>query len=327
MQPLNQPRWILILTVVVAFGFITTIIIKVSNVLSESSYSERTDEQTKVTIITSDEVVDQSWGSLAYIGQLKIEEQFPIEVTLYSEINTEALQLETVERALEDGAKVIIGHGREFSDVFTELAPTHSNVNFVTIHGHAIHENQSVYSFNQGVIEAKAGIAAALITVTNKVGLIDAIDAREEQPQFEAALYQSNPEIAFYYKVVDSWDDDAKAGEYMKEMIDEGVDVIYARGNGFNRAVIEYGRQNQIYMIGYLEDQSYMASEWILTSVMNDVSQMYVAIMKDYFSEEGIQHGVKLLTEEDGVYQLAPFGPMFTKDDLQFIDNEANNRD
>ena len=57
----------------------------------------------------------------------------------------------------------------------------------------------------------------------------------------------------------------------------------------------------------------------MLTSVINDVSQMYVEIMKDYFSEEGIQPGLKLLTEEDGVYQLAPFGPMFTEDDLQYI--------
>jgi len=319
MQQSNQPRWILLLTVIVAIGFITTIIFKVSNVLNESSFIQKLEDKTKVTILTTDEIVDQSWGSLAYIGQLKIEEQFPVEVTLYSEINTEALQIDTLEKVIEDGAEVIIGHGREFSEVFTKLSPKYLNVNFVTIHGEAVHENQSVYSFNQGEIEKKAGIAAALISETKKVGLIDAVDARAEQPQFEEALYQENPDISLSYKVVNSWDDASKAVEYMEELVNEGVDVVYSRGNGFNRAVIEYGRKYQIYMIGYLEDQSYMAKDWLLTSVTNDVSQMYVEIMKDYFSEEGIQPGLKLLTEKDGVYQLAPFGPMFTEDDLQYI--------
>ncbi|GAE28599.1 positive regulator of comK [Halalkalibacter wakoensis JCM 9140] len=319
MQQSNQPRWILLLTVVVASGFITLMIFKVSNAFSELSSTQKLEDKTKVTILTSDEIVDQSWGSLAYMGQLKIEEQFPVEVTLYSEMKTEALLVETLEQALEAGAEVVIGHGREFSEVFTTFAPLYSDVNFVTIHGEAVHENQSVYSFNQGEIEKKAGIAAALISETKKIGLIDAVDAREDQPQFEEALYHVNPDLSLFYKVVDSWDDHSKALEYMEELVNEGVDVVYSRGNGFNRAVIEYGKKHQIYIIGYLEDQSYMASNWVLTSVMNDVSQMYIAIMKDYFSEEGIQHGVKLLTEEDGVYQLAPFGPMFTKEDLQYI--------
>ncbi|GAE37433.1 BMP family ABC transporter substrate-binding protein [Halalkalibacter akibai] len=319
MQQSIHPRWILLLTVVVASGFIILMIIKVSNVLSESSFTPKLEDKTRVTILTTDEIIDQSWGSLAYVGQLKIEEQFPVEVTLYSEINTEPLQEETLEKVLETGVEVVIGHGREFSEIFTRYAPLYSNVHFVTIHGDAVHENQSVYSFNQGEIERKAGIAAALISETSKIGLIDAVDAREEQPQFEEALYQVNPDISLFYKVVNSWDDNSKAVEYMEELVNEGVDVVYSRGNGFNRAVIEYGRKHQIYMIGYLEDQSYMASEWMLTSVMNDVSQMYVAIMKDYFSEEGILPGVKLLTEEDGVYQLAPFGPMFTEEDLRFI--------
>ena len=40
MQQSNQPRWILLLTVVVAIGFIATIIFKVSNVLTNLIYSK-----------------------------------------------------------------------------------------------------------------------------------------------------------------------------------------------------------------------------------------------------------------------------------------------
>ena len=101
-------------------------------------------------------------GKFSLYWSIKIEEQFP-RLTLYSEINTDALQVETIEKVIEDGAEIIIGHGREFSEVFTKLSPKYLNVNFVTIHGEAVHENQSVYSFNQGEIEKKAGIAAALI--------------------------------------------------------------------------------------------------------------------------------------------------------------------
>ncbi|ARK30585.1 BMP family ABC transporter substrate-binding protein [Halalkalibacter krulwichiae] len=323
MQPFNKLGWISVVTSIVFLGFISAIIFKASGILDESAISKEYDnDKTKVTIITSDKILDQSWGSLAYKGQLKIEEQFPVDVELYSEVNTIQLQEETVLNAIDKGAHLIIGHGREFSDVFTSLSLKHPDVHFVTIHGTAENQNQSVYTFNQGKVEFLAGLTAALKTSSNKVALLDAYGVRESVPSFEDGLHYYNPDAEFFYKVVNSRDDGRKAVEIVELLIEDGVDVIYSKGNEFNRDVIEYAKLHDVYVIGYLDDQAYMAKDIVLTSVLNDVSQSYVAIMKDFYSDEGLQPGTRILTEKDEVYQLAPFGPMFSEEELQFMQHE-----
>jgi transcriptional activator of comK gene len=298
-------------------------ILKTKGIMLEAETSSSVKfEKTKVTIITSDIVADQSWGSLAYKGQLKIEEQYPIDVKLYSEIDTDKLMIETVTAAINDGSKLIIGHGREFSDIFTATARSHPDIQFVTIHGTSKHPNQAVYTFDQGEIEYFAGLTAARMTKTNKVAIIDAFKFIDKYHEFEISLAHYNQDAKFYYKVVDSRDDGKKATQLMKELIAEGVDVIYSKGNAYNRDVINLAKKENVYVIGYLDDQSYMGKEHVLTSVMNDVSQVYVAIMEDYFSGLGISSGKVMLNESHGVYSLAPFGPMFSEEDLQFIEDE-----
>ncbi|SDZ55925.1 transcriptional activator of comK gene [Evansella caseinilytica] len=322
MQQSAQLRWILIGTMIVALIFMATIIFKTTGILQNST--KTSNDKINVAIITSDDVVDQSWGSLAYKGQLKMEEKFPVNVTFYSLINTEKKMKDTCLEAVSNDTKVIIGHGREFSDLFTSLAPSYPDIHFVTIHGTAKHPNQSVYTFEQGDIEYFAALAASLKTKSNKIGLLDAIDGRERNPQFEIGLKHYKPEAEFIFKYVGSRDDSKKAVKLMEEMLQEGVDVVYSKGNAYNPDVIEFAKSHDMYVIGYLDDQSYMAADIVLTSVMNDVSQAYVAIMDDFFGDEGIPAGKIILTEKHGVYKLAPFGPMFSQKEIDWIQEEMD---
>ncbi|MDQ0256621.1 transcriptional activator of comK gene [Evansella vedderi] len=320
MQQSRQLRGIIIISTIVAIIFILVMMFKMRDILHSTNEAE--DNRTMVAIITSDEVVDQSWGSLAYLGQLKIEEQFPVIVSFSSEKNTEErMEMATME-AIDAGAEVIIGHGREFSGVFTEVAPSYPDIHFVTIHGNSEHPNQSVYTYWQNEMEYFLGLAAALKTETNKVGVLDPIHPREQDPQFEIGLQFYNPDASLYYSTVGSREDGEKAVELFQEMIDNGVDVIYTKGNAYNRDVIEHAKKHGIYVIGYLDDQSYMAENLVLTSMLNDVSQAYVEIMNDFFSEAGIPSGKNILDETHGVYSLAPFGPMFTEEEKEFIQGE-----
>ncbi|WP_368658385.1 BMP family ABC transporter substrate-binding protein [Metabacillus halosaccharovorans] len=326
MQQSTQLRFIGIIAVIVGIIFISIIGFKMKDIISEA-VSTGTDGKTKVTIITSDVIVDQSWGSLAYKGKLKMEELFPVDVTLYSEINTNKLIKDTIEEAVQNQSQVIIGHGREFSDAFTESAKKYSDIHFITLHGTSKYPNQSVYTFDQGEVEYFAALAAAKMTETNKVGLIDSYEARNKNPEFETGLAYYKPEIKFYYRHVNSRDDGKKASKILQQLIDEGVDVVYSKGNSFNRDVIDLAKTSGIYVIGYLDDQSYMGKDHVITSVKNDVSQAYVVMMEDYFSKDGIPHGQVMLSAEHGVYSLAPFGPMLSDKDKQFIENEMNKFD
>ncbi|TXC89315.1 BMP family ABC transporter substrate-binding protein [Metabacillus litoralis] len=326
MQQSSQLKMISIITGIVVIVILGTIIFQSRGIILQTT-SNVFSGKTKVAIITSDVVIDQSWGSLAYKGMLKIEEQYPVNVTFYSEIDKEKEMKATISEAINAGSKLIIGHGREFSDTFTAAAKKHKNVHFITIHGSSKYSNQSVYTFDQGEVEYFAALSAVLATKTNKVGLIDANYAREKNPEFETALTHYNPEIEFFYEAVGSRDDGITATKIFKKLIEQGVDVVYSKGNSFNRDIIDLAKKEGIYVIGYLDDQSYMAKNLVLTSVTNDVPQAYVSIMEDYFSSKGIPQGKVLLTKEDGVYSLAPFGPIFSNEDIKFIENEMKQYD
>ncbi|WP_186578880.1 BMP family ABC transporter substrate-binding protein [Aquibacillus kalidii] len=320
MQPNKQLRFILIISLV-AICIIAGIILFKSLDILERLYT-RGVEKAEVVILTSDVITDQSWGSLAYKGKLKIEEQYPTNVTLHSELKTSKLKEEMISKVVAGKPDVIIGHGREFSAFFAKVATKFPHINFVTIHGNAIHSNQSVYTFDQDRVEYIAGIIAGMKTTSNKVGLIDAFEAREKNTGFEKGLMKNNPHSTLDYRVVNSRNDGEKALQIVKEMIESGVDVVFTKGNGYNKDVVNYAKEKGIYVIGYLEDQSYMGRDIVLTSVQNDVSQAYVVLMKDYFSEEGLSSGKKMLDQSDGVYELAPLGPMFTEEEKQILQPE-----
>jgi transcriptional activator of comK gene len=316
----NQSKNILLFTIFVAILLVFTMIYKSSDILNVEAECDEEDE-TRVAILASDHILDQSWGSLAYKGQLEIEERFPINTTLHSELITDALKEETAVQMIEEGTDLIIGHGREFSETFTSLAENHPNIMFVTIHGTATYENQAVYTFDKGKVEYFAALVAALKTKTKKIGVIRSYEDRELVTQFEEGLQFYAPNVSLLYETVPDRNDGDGAIRAMNNMLDIGVDVIYTKGNGFNQQVIEYAIMKDIYVIGYLEDQSYMAKDHVLTSVTNDIPKVYVAIMDDYFSDEGISSGETSLNNGE-VYGLAPLGWMFAEVERKYIYNE-----
>lgn len=320
-------KWLLLVGSGIA---VTCLLLTAAFVIKTMNSANQETENTKtttVTILSAETTTDQSWGSLAYYGMTNIQQAYDVKTELVSELSSETLQENAAVKAAKLDSEIIIGHGREFSPIFNKVASSYPDTTFVTIHGDSKHKNQAVYTYDQGEIEYIAGIAATLVTKTNKIALIDAFEAREKNPQFERAIKKVAPEAEFSYVVVNSRDDGDQALTLMNELLEEGYDVFYAKGNGFNRDIIKRAIESNTFVIGYLDDQSYMGQTNVITSVMNDVPAAYLAIMKDYFSESGIKSGKTILTEDDGVYSLAEFGPMLSEEDKQYIAEEKEKKE
>jgi transcriptional activator of comK gene len=328
MRSANQIRIIIWVGIAVCLGLLSILGYKVNSVLSgqQSSVSSK---EVKVGIITSDVVNDQSWGGLAYEGQIRIEEMFPAEVELLSEKKTDEEMHSAAIELIHQDVQIIIGHGREFSELFTALAPSYPDVHFTTIHGTSEFANQSVFTykdFTEGYYAA--GMAAGLLTESKKVAIITPFETEELTVQtFIKGIKDLDLNINLLSRAVGNRDNEAEAQRITKELIDAGVDVIFTRGNAYNRAVINEVRKAGIYAIGFIEDQSYMAKDHVITSIVNDVPQTYVKIMEQFLDEDGIQSGTNILTYKEGVYRLAPFGPMVServkKRIFEYIDNQG----
>lgn len=319
----KQIRYILGVTIGLAAILLLVLLFRVYGVLQDTEASANI-ERKKIAILTSDYLGDQSWGSLAYKGKLKIEEQFPVSVMLFDSVDdqNERMITETVVEAAEWGADVVIGHGREFSAPFSNVALWYEDIHFVTVHGEAKVANQTAYTFHQGETDYFAALAAALKTETNQIAILDPFYKEERNYEFKQALDYYLPEANVYYESVNSRDDGDKAIEIMNKLLEKGVDVVYTRGNAYNSDIIHMAKNKGFYVIGYLEDQSYLAPNHVLTNVLNDIPQVYVSIMKDYFSEEGLPTGNVMLSNEDFVTKLSPFGTMFTEEEIDFINHE-----
>ncbi|WP_309086886.1 BMP family ABC transporter substrate-binding protein [Domibacillus sp.] len=321
----KRGRLILAAALTAAVAILVMVSLKAEEIVQKET-AVQTEKKVKVYILTADAIEDQSWSSLAYKGMLQIEDEFPVEAKLVSEIRSEVEMRKIIDQAVRSGAKVIIGHGREYSLPFDKAAADYPDVQFANLNGESKEKNHTAYMYKQNSVDIEriAALAAAMKTKTNKIGLIDPIEDRLFHPGFEKGLKKAAPQAEFYYKVVGDWEDGTKAVQIAKEMIDDGVDVLYSRGNEFNRAVIDYALKRGVYVIGYMDDQSYMGREVVLTSVVNDIPQVYKAIMDDYFSREGMPGGIAMLTNEDGVYSLAPLGPMYTEKEKQQIQEETD---
>ncbi len=313
----------LIFTVILSIISIFFIIlcVKTTQIISDMNASEK--KTTNVLILTTDEMTDQSWGSLAYKGKLLIEKQFDVQVSMEDEVDIDS-DLKNLIKANnnEKELDLVIGHGREFSEAFYTISNQFKDIQFVTIHGDYLNSNLTVYTFDHQEMEYVAGVAAALQTKTNKIGVIDAVNNEHSDWGFSSGIEAINPKIELLYEVVYSREDKERALSIAEKMIDDGVDIIYTKGNGYNQAVINYAKTKGIYMIGYLEDQSYMAENHMLTSVLNNVPQMYVAILKDFQKDLKTPEKKVYLDSYDGVYGLAPLGKMYTEDEIEIIEQE-----
>ncbi|UOQ85946.1 BMP family ABC transporter substrate-binding protein [Gracilibacillus salinarum] len=315
MEANKQLKYITAITAIVSSIVIIFLILKATNILDDLNASAK--EDASILILTSDNLNDQSWGGLAYKGKILIEDEYNTSAEAVGNVKENEDTEKLVDTYVDKGYQLIIGHGREFSEPFYRLMNKYKDVEFVTVHGNYSGDNLSVYTFNQNEVEVVAGMAAALKTESNKVAIIDAVDNRQKDWGFPEGIEKINPAVNLMYKVVPERTSKLKAKEVAESVIHKGVDVIYTKGNSYNQEVIDYAKEHGVYLIGYLEDQSYMAENLMLTSVTNDVPMTYNAIIKDYLSDKGLPHSKKMLNENDGVYGIAPLGPMFTESEME----------
>ncbi|MDG1764890.1 MAG: BMP family ABC transporter substrate-binding protein, partial [Paracoccaceae bacterium] len=94
------------------------------------------------------------------------------------ESTTAAARRENVEAALNEGASLVVVLGFEFNDIISELAPTAPEVNFLIVDQclSELPENVHCAVFREYEASYLTGVAAGLMTKTNKIGVVGALD-------------------------------------------------------------------------------------------------------------------------------------------------------
>lgn len=264
----------------------------------------------RVALLLEGPTYDQGWNSSALESLTELKKTYGFSLEVASNLKPDQLTAVTQQYA-SNGFDLIFGHGVIFSEPFTKVAPFYPETRFVSFNGEAVHPNQTTIRYDMKPAGFLVGKLAATMTKTRKVGYImtDKPTEYDQWEGFQEGVKKTSPRTQVIVEKVPDFNDVAGATRAARSMIAKGVDVIYTTGDSYNLAVITEAQRADIYAIGYIADQRYIAPNHVLASLIQDVRQCYRTIMAQYIAGK-LPAGKVTYGLAEGVNRFSPFGPM-----------------
>lgn len=194
---------------------------------------------------------DGSFNESSYAGVTKFAEEFGADAN-YLESEGEDMLIGNMTAAVDAGADVIVTPGFVFQGKLEEVALANPETKFILLDAEPIDEdgnptqidNIASFLFKEHQSGYLAGIAAAHVTETNKLGFVGGIPVPAVQ-NFGSGYIQGaksvNPDITVDVQFVNNFDNVASGTQTTEAMINNDVDVIFTSagpvGNGSMSAV------------------------------------------------------------------------------------------
>lgn len=276
------------------------------------SMKEKKESLPHIAVLIEGSIYDQGWNSKAYDALMRIEEVYEREVD-YVELKNDtsyARIAQAVEDCYRKGARVMIGHGQVFGDPFLKLAPEYPSMQFVTINGDVNDERVISIHFSGYMTGFLAGSLAALMSENGDVGIVSAYPGQSEIAGFERGAKYVRPDVHVRWEAVGSWDDREEGRRAAQTLIAAGSDVIFPAGDGFAIEVLDEARLAGIYAVGFILDQSFVARNTVLASVIQNVEDVYLDIAAHLIRGTIRQMQGMVFDVRNGGQVLSSFGPM-----------------
>jgi basic membrane protein A and related proteins len=263
----------------------------------EKTAGPSTDGAFHVALLTPGPVSDQSWNAGAYQGLLRIRDSLGAKVSNI-QTKTPAEFEDNFRQYGKQGYSLVFGHGFEYQDAAKRVAPDFPKTIYVTTSGTTSGPNLAGIAFGFAEPSYLAGILAASMTKTNKLGVVGGTELPpvvESFRAFEAGARSIKPNISVVTSFVGNWDDVSAGKEQALAQLSRGVDVIFQNADAAGLGVFQAAREKSgVYVIGSNSNQNSVAPDVTLGSVVIDLPLAFFTIAKQ----------VKAGTFHPGVIQL-----------------------
>ncbi|MED1791842.1 BMP family ABC transporter substrate-binding protein [Brevibacillus nitrificans] len=276
-------------------------------VLNERGYSA---EKLRVALLLEGPTYDQGWNSSALESMTELQKKFGFTLEVANNLKPDQIKSAAIKFASND-YQLVLGHGVIFSEPFNQVARSYPRTHFVSFNGDAPNPNQTTIRYDMKPAGYMVGFLAAKMSKTGKVGYI-MVDKPPEYPQvkgFREGVKRVSANTSVVVGKVPDFNDSPSAIKMTQKMIAQGVDVIYTTGDSFNLDVITEAQRAKVYTIGYIADQRYIAPDYVLVAMMQDVRQCYRMIMEAAVQNK-LPSGTVMYGLGEGVNQFSPFGSM-----------------
>ncbi len=168
------------------------------------------------------------------------------------ESSTAAARRDNVNAALNEGASLIVVLGFEFNDIVAELAPTAPDVQFLIVDQciPELPDNVHCAVFREYEASYLAGVAAGMMTESDRIGVVGALDIpflHRYTDAYRDGAKAVNPQVDVQIRWVggeNPFGDPVRAKEQALAMHAAGADVIFTATAGGDFGVFEGAAEN-----------------------------------------------------------------------------------
>ena len=217
---------------------------------------------------------DQSFNDSAYNGLKNAEADFGVEVKVLESQSADDYMPNLVSFS-EEQVDLIYGVGFLFDESMKTVADKFPEQKFAIIDSFGLEKAnvaEIVFAENEGSF--LVGVIAGLQTETNVIGFIGGMKfplIEKFEYGFRAGVKAVNPDAEVIVNYADSFEDSAKGKEIALVQHQAGADVIFHAAGGVGAGLIEAAKEEGFWAIGVDQDQSHLAPENVLCSMIKRV--------------------------------------------------------
>lgn len=263
---------------------------------------------------------DLGWGQAAYEAATELESEGEITLQVLSDVPEDATSTaRAVEGLVDDGVELVFAHSFNYGEPLKEVIGDFPDTAFAYGGGFGdVVDNLADYDQPFHEPAFLAGILAGGVTETGVVGGTAGFNIPVCHAQLEA--FRAGAEIGYGAPVrlieqyVGSWVDAARTKEAVLAGVDQGADVWISCGVA--DGTIEAAQEADVAVVGYVMDQSPLAPEHVLASVVWNIDEVMRQMVEDvragefpparYYSATYAEGGTSVAINPDFAGEVSP---------------------
>ncbi len=264
---------------------------------------------------------DAGYNQTFYDAVLEVQENIPGVEVIVVEYVTDADAESTMEVMILQGAKLILPCGFAFQYPALAVSERHPDVVFMHPGGWEVRGNFSNFFATTQLHFYLMGVAAGMMTETNKIGFIAGMPLGYMSGNangFHLGARAVNPDVQTHLLLTFSWYDPTKEAAAAHALLDQGCDVITMHLDS-PVAVIQTVEAAGAYTIGFMSvgAQEYAPNGWITGLALswgNYFTESAQAVIDGTWQTGFIRRGLA-----EGFLEIAPFGDAVPDRVRQFV--------
>ena len=272
----------------------------------ETEFQEE-QQKVRVAVIMPGLRNDHNWNETHFEALQKAEELLNLEVAYYENVPTDSTAQTVMERAIKNGAKIVIATSVEYGEPALIVARNHPETKFFHATGLRTATNLSTFFGRMYQLRYLSGLVAGMMTKTNEIGYVAAFNISEVNRginAFTLGVRKVNPDAKVYVSWSGSWTDESMATDATRSLLEKhDIDVMTTHLDALSP--YEIADDRNVWIIGYNRDNSKRFPERFLTAPVWHWENFYIPKIREVIQEKfegrsywfGLESGIMDLSD------------------------------